>query len=253
MTLSGQTLLITGGTSGIGYALAEQLLKLGNTVLITGRAEDRLAAAREALPGVHTFVCDQSDAEAIGRLCAEATGAFPGLNILINNAGIGLKRNLNDASVPLGDLAREIETNLTGPIQMNAAFLPHLKRQASAMIVNVTSGLAFVPLPMKPIYCATKAAMHSYTQSLRVQLTHTSVRVVELAPPAVATDFNKGQEDMNTGHRMDVNALARAAIKGLEQGKPEILPGMTPMARLIARLAPGMTFRRADAEAMGAS
>ncbi len=143
--------------------------------------------------------------------------------MLINNAGIGLKRNLNDTSVPLADLEQEIRSNLTGPIQMVHAFLPDLKRQRSATIMNVTSGLAFVPLPLKPIYCATKAAMHSYTQSLRVQLARTSVRVVELAPPAVATDFNKGQEDMNAGPRMDAGAFARAAVEGLEKGEAEIL------------------------------
>jgi uncharacterized oxidoreductase len=127
----------------------------------------------------------------------------------------------------------------------------HLKRQSQALIVNVTSGLAFVPLPMKPIYCATKAAMHSYTQSLRVQLTHTSVKVIELAPPAIATDFNKGQEDMNVGHRMDAGKLAEAAIKGLVREKEEIFPGPAPILRLIGRLAPRTTLRRADAERMG--
>ena len=252
MKLSGHTILITGGTGGIGYALAARLLKLGNIVLITGRTEERLASARQTLAGVHTFVCDQSDPEAISRLSAEVARAFPALDMLINNAGIGLKRNLNDTGGDLGDLAREITTNLTGPIQLIQAFLPQLKRQKEATIVNVTSGLGFVPLPMKPIYCATKAAMHSYTQSLRVQLRLSSVRVVELAPPAVATDFNKGQEDMNIGHRMSAEALVRAAIKGLKQDREEILAGPVPILRLIGRLNPRATLRTADAEKMGA-
>lgn len=252
MKMSQNTILITGGTSGIGYALAEALLKRGNTVIVTGRTEARLAAARQALPGVHAFVCDQGDPAAIVRLHGEVSAAFPGLNVLINNAGIGLKLNLNDSDRPLADLEAEIRTNLIGPIQLNSLFLPQLKRQAASTIVNVTSGLAFVPLPLKPIYCATKAAMHSYTQSLRVQLKHSSVQVVELAPPAVATDFNKGQEDMNAGARMDVNALAQAALRGLEQGRDEILPGPTPILRLLGRLAPHMTLRRADAERMSA-
>lgn len=252
MTLTQHTILITGGTGGIGHALAAQLLKRKNTVLITGRTEERLAAARQSLPGVRTFVCDQSDPEAIARLSADVAAAFPALDMLINNAGIGLKRNLNDTSGGLEDLAREIATNLTGPIQLVQAFLPQLKRQKAATIVNVTSGLGFVPLPMKPIYCATKAAMHSYTQSLRVQLKRTSVKVVELAPPAVATDFNKGQEDMNIGHRMDVDKLARDAIQGLEKGRDEILAGPVPILRLIGRLNPHATLRTADAEKMGA-
>eukprot|EP01037_Dinobryon_pediforme_P016419 gene16419-16597_t len=250
MKMSGHTVLITGGTGGIGYALAARLLKRGNTILITGRTEDRLAAARESLPGVHTFVCDQSDPTAIARLCADVTRAFPTLDVLINNAGIGLKRNLNDADTPLEDLEREIRINLTGPIQLAHALLPHLKRQDAALIVNVTSGLAFVPLPLKPIYCATKAAMHSYSQSLRVQLSRTSVRVIELAPPAVATDFNKGQEEMNAGPRMNADAFARAAIRGLEQSKDEVLPGAAKVLRLIARLNPRATLRRAAAAAL---
>lgn len=119
------------------------------------------------------------------------TAAFPGLDIVVNNAGISLKRNLNDASVALEGLGTGIRTNLSGPIQMVAQFLLHLKGSSEATIVSVTSGSAYVQLPRKPIYCATKAAMHCYTQSLRVQTKRTSVRVVELAPPAVRTEFNK--------------------------------------------------------------
>lgn len=250
MKMSQNTVLITGGTSGIGYALAAQLLKRRNTVIITGRTEERLTAVRQSLSGVHTYVCDQSDPAAIVRLYAEVTRAFPDLNVLINNAGIGLKLNLNDTARPLEDLEKEIRTNLIGPIQLINQFLPQLKRQKAAMIVNVTSGLAFVPLPLKPIYCATKAAMHSYTQSLRVQLKHSSIKVVELAPPATNTDFNKGQEEMNSASLMDVNKFARVSVRGLERGREEILPGMSPIIRLIGRLRPHATFRRAEAEQM---
>jgi uncharacterized oxidoreductase len=249
--MSRNTILITGGTSGIGYALASQLVKQKNIVLITGRTEERLAAARKALPGLYSFVCDQSDPDAIRRLCADVTSQFPRLNILINNAGIGLRRNLNKPDVPLEALEQEISTNLTGPIQLIQALLPLLKQQDQSLIVNVTSGLAFAPMPLKPIYCATKAAMHSYTQSLRVQLTHSSVRVVELAPPATKTAFNKGQEEMNSAALMDVNELARVSIRGLERDRDEILPGASPILRLIGRLNPGATIRRADAERMG--
>ena len=251
MKMSGNTILITGGTSGIGHALAAHLLKRGNTVIITGRTEERLTAARQSLPGVHTFVCDQSDPAAIVRLCDEVSAAFPSLNVLINNAGIGLKLNLNDTTGGLDGLEREIRTNLIGPMQLVKQLLPHLKRQNSALIVNVTSGLAFVPLALKPIYSATKAAMHSYTQSLRVQLRRSSVRVVELAPPATKTDFNRGQEELNSGPLTDVNAFAKAAIRGLERGKDEILPGMSPLIRLIGRISPRTTFRAKEAEALG--
>ena len=251
MKLTGNTVLITGGTSGIGYALAAEFLKRGNTVLVTGRTEDRLAATRAALPGLHTFVCDQADPAAVRRLCAEVTAAFPALNVLINNAGIGWKLNLNDASRPMEDLGQEIATNITGPIQLIHGLLPQLKRHPDAVIVNVTSGLAFVPLALKPIYSATKAAMHAYTQSLRAQLALTSVKVVELAPPAVATEFNKGQEDMNAGPRMDVKRFAKASMRGLGSGRDEVLPGPSGMLVLMRRLFPHMVLRKADAAKMG--
>lgn len=250
MQTTNNTILITGGTSGIGLALAAQLMARGNTVLITGRSEERLAQARLALPGVHTFVCDQSDPEAIVHFCNAATAQFPSLNVLINNAGIGLKRNLNDTTTPLTDLEQEIKTNLIGPMQIIQQLLPQLKRQKYAVIVNVTSGLAFVPMPLKPIYCATKAGMHSYTQSLRVQLKHTSVKVIELVPPATATSFNKGQESMNTKRLMNVDQFAREAIRGLEKGNDEVLPGLSRVIRLIGRLNPRATLRTADAERM---
>lgn len=252
MNISQNTILISGGTRGIGYALATQFLERGNTVLVTGRTEERLAAVHHSLPGVHTFVCDQSNPAAIVRLHSDITREFPNLNVLINNAGIGLKLNLNDTSVPIDDLEKEIKANLIGPIQMVKQFLPQLRRQKAAVIVNVTSGLAFVPMPLKPIYCATKAAMHSYTQSLRVQLKNSSVKVVEFAPPATNTDFNKGQEEMNISRLMDVNKLALAFMRGLERNRDEILPGMSPLLRLIGRLAPHVTIRKSDAEQMGA-
>lgn len=248
MKLTQNTILITGGTSGIGRALAKQFLDLDNTVIVTGRSEERLASVTRELPRVRGIIADQTDPSAIVRLHAQVLAEHPELNVLINNAGIGLKRNLHDTAVALSELETEIRANLTGPIQMVAQFLDHLKSRPSSTIINVTSGLAFVPLPLKPIYCATKAAMHSYTQSLRVQLRRTSVDVVELAPPAVATDFNKGQEDMNKGPRMDADTFARAALKGLEEGRKEILPGLSSKLRLISRIKPNATLRSADAE-----
>lgn len=251
MNLSNNTILITGGTSGIGLELARQFLAAGNTVLITGRSEARLAETRNAFPALHTFVCDQRDPSSIERACAAIAGAFPSLNVLINNAGIGRKFNLNETDRPLADLEDEIRTNLIGPIQLIHLLLPVLKRQQSATIVNVTSGLAFAPLAVKPIYCATKAAMHSYTQSLRAQLAHSPVKVVELAPPATDTPFNQGQEDMNGSMRMDVARLGRAALSGLRRGRDEVLPGASKLIRLIGRLNPRAVLRRSDAAQMG--
>lgn len=250
MKMSGRTVLVTGGTSGIGFALAERLLRRGNTVIVTGRTSERLEEARAKLPGVHVRVCDQADREAVARLCVEATRDFPALDGLINNAGVGLKRKLGDVSVPAADLEREIRTNLTGPIQLVHGLLPHLRGREEALIVNVSSGLAFVPLALKPIYSATKAAMHAYTQSLRAQLANTSVRVVELAPPATRTAFNDAQPEMNAGPQMTAEAVADAAIHGLEQGREEILPGLSKALRLTSRLRPGAVLRAAEAAKM---
>lgn len=250
MKMSLNTILITGGTSGIGFALASQLIAQKNTVIITGRTEERLAKARKALPGVHTYVCDQSQPGAIRKLYEEVSQLFPNLNILINNAGIGLKRTLNDESVPLEELETEIRTNLIGPIQMVKQFLPLLKQQKNAAIVNVTSGLAFVPLGPKPIYSATKAAMHAYTMTLRVHLAHTNVKVFELAPPATATEFNLGQEDMNTPGLMAPDTFAKKAIKGLLKDKEEILPGAASILRVLGRLSPRLVLRKKLASQM---
>ena len=251
MKLSHNTILITGGTSGIGQALAAQFLARGNTVLVTGRGEARLAAVRQAMPGVHTFVCDQANPASVANLCVDVVAAFPDLNVLINNAGIGLKLNLNDESRSLADLEIEIRTNLIGPIQLIQLLLPHLRRQPQPVIVNVSSGLAFVPMPLKPIYCATKAAIHSYTQSLRVQLKSSRVKVIELAPPAVQTEFNAGQEDINVKNAMDVTKFAETTIRGLGQGRDEVLPGLAPILRLMGRLNPHALVRAAEAELLG--
>ncbi len=245
MKMSGNTILITGGTSGIGLELARQLLELDNTVIITGRRQARLDAARAKLPKLQTFESDVGKLDAMPKLFAEISAAFPKLNVLINNAGIGLKRNLNDASIPLEEITREIQTNVMGPVAMIQQFLPLLKRQEHAAIVNVSSGLAFVPMPFKPIYCATKAALHSYTQSLRVQLEPTGVKVFELAPPATAgTEFNAdaADHDLNPSFMMDLSKMVRVALRGLAKDKREILPGASPMLRLMGRVAPSYTL-----------
>jgi len=248
----GNTILITGGSSGIGLALAQKLLSLGNTVIVTGRSEERLAAVRRSSPGIHTFVCDQGDFGAVEALADWLASRFPNLNVLINNAGIGRKINLNDSKSAV-NLDEEIRVNLMGPIHLVQLLLPRLKLLPSSMIVNVTSGLAFVPLPLKPVYCATKAAMHSYTQSLRVQLRRSCVTVVELAPPATNTNFNKGQEEINVRRLMDASQVAEQFVQGMQRGSSEILPGMSKVIRMIGRLAPSATLRAKEAENMAGS
>lgn len=245
MQLANRTVLITGGTSGIGLELARQLLARGNVVIVTGRDQQRLDAAKRELPAVHTVRSDVSDPAAIVALHDTVLAQFPSLDTLINNAGV--MRNLDLTSDrDLADVTREIEINLCGPVRMVQQFLPHLRSRHSALIVNVSSGLAFVPLPIAPIYSATKAALHAYTQSLRVQLAGTGVTVVELAPPAVETQLLRGEfaEEMKAQKAMDVKDLARHTIAGIEKGRVEIRPGLANVLRLMSRLAPGFILRQ---------
>jgi uncharacterized oxidoreductase len=245
MKLEKRTILITGGTSGIGLELAKHLLRRGNTVIVTGRDQEKLDAATQALPGVHTFKSDVSDPEAIAALHNRVLAQFPTLDTLINNAGIMRNLNLNQDR-DLNDVTHEIEINLSGPVRMVQKFLPHLKTRQGALIVNVSSGLAFIPLPLSPVYCATKAAIHSFTQSLRVQLDGTSVTVIELAPPAVETPLLRGEfaEEMKREKGMDVKILAKRAIAGIESGKLEIRPGLSNLLKAMSRIAPQFMLKQ---------
>jgi uncharacterized oxidoreductase len=200
MKISGNTILITGGGSGIGQALAAALHKAGNTVIITGRCEAALKETVAMHKGMAYEVLDVTSADAIAAFAKSASQKYPALNVLINNAGIMQAEDMTSDAFT-ADIAEDtITTNVLGPIRMTVALLPHLKKQTHATIINVTSGLAFLPLAMTPTYSATKAAMHSYTQSLRHQLRKSNVEVLELAPPAVATDLMPGQR--NSPHAM---------------------------------------------------
>ena len=245
MKLENRTILITGGTSGIGLELARQLHQRGNTVIITGRDPDRLDAAKRRLPGVHILTSDVSDAGAIVALHDRVLTQFPQLDTLINNAGIMRNLNFNQDS-GLIDLTGEIEINLSGPVRMVQQFLPHLTTRKCALIVNVSSGLAFIPFPAAPAYCATKAALHSFTQSLRVQLSGTNVTVIKLAPPACETPLLRGEfaEEMKDQKGMDVTVLATRTIAGIEAGRLEIRPGLSNVLKAMSRIAPQFMFRQ---------
>lgn len=195
MNSSGNTILITGGGSGIGRGLAESLHKLGNQVVISGRRQDTLNEVTAANPGMLSLILDVAEPGSICSFAADVTEKFPALNVLINNAGIMRAEKLLDQPEDAPDAEAIVATNLLGPIRLTAALLPHLKQQAHATIINVSSGLAFVPLAITPTYCATKAAIHSYTQSLRWQLRSTQIEVLEIIPPYVQTDLMDGADD----------------------------------------------------------
>jgi uncharacterized oxidoreductase len=195
MNPTGNTILITGGGSGIGRGLAEALHAQGNRVIIAGRRPMALEETTAANPGMESIVFDVQEPAGIRTFAAQVAGRFPKLNVLFNNAGIMRPEKLLARHDHLADAEAIISTNLLGPIRLTTALLPLLQRQPRATILNVSSGLAFVPMAFVPTYCATKAAIHSYTQSLRFQLRSTQVEVLELIPPYVATDLMGGASD----------------------------------------------------------
>jgi uncharacterized oxidoreductase len=187
MQLTGNTILITGGGSGIGRGLAEAFHALGNQVVIAGRRRELLAETAAANPGMKAAVLDIERAAAIRSFAGEVADEFPALNVVIHNAGIMRSETLQSGAP--ADAEATVAINLLGPVRLTAALLPLLSRQPRAAIMTVSSGLAFVPLANTPTYCATKAAIHSYTQSLRYQLRDTAIEVLELIPPYVQTEL----------------------------------------------------------------
>jgi uncharacterized oxidoreductase len=195
MKNTGNTILVTGGGSGIGRGLAEAWHALGNQVIITGRRQKALDETTAANPGMRSYVLDVQYPATVRAFAEQVTAEFPTLNVLVNNAGIMRAENLQAQQPDLADAEAIVATNLLGPIRLTAALLPHLQKQPNAVVLNVSSGLAFVPLTVTPTYCATKAAIHSYTQSLRYQLKDAGVQVLELIPPYVATHLMNGASD----------------------------------------------------------
>ncbi len=230
MRMQGNTIFITGGTSGIGKGLAEAFYKLGNRVIITGRRESRLKSICDANPGMRYFVLDVTDAQVIRRVAAEAASQFPALNCVFNNAGIQTGHDFSaDGALNEAAIIEEIDTNLLGVIRVASALLPHLKKKENAVLVNVSSGLAFVPMARFPVYCATKAAVHSLTLSIRRQLGDSGVRVIELIPPYVDTELGGPRKTavLSPGapQPMPLGAFIEETMKELAGGADEVAIG----------------------------
>ena len=218
MKLTDNTILITGGGSGIGRGLAEAFHALGNQVIIAGRGQKRLNETTAANPGMKSLTADMADAESIRALAAQVTEENPKLNVLINMAGIMKAEKLLDQKEPLTDAEATVATNLLGPIRLTAALLPTLLKQPHSVLMNVSSGLAFVPLALTPTYSATKAAIHSYTQSLRYQLQNMPVEVLELVPPYVKTEL-MGERQVNDPAAMPLGEYI-AEVMSILQAEP---------------------------------
>ena len=224
MNLSGNTILITGGASGIGLAFAENFMKAGNKVIIVGRRENKLTEAKEKFPELHTRVCDVSVEEERIQLIDWVTETFPDLNMIVNNAGIQQRVNLLNDKKEWSYYQNEIAINVEAPIHLSMLLIPHFLKQKQATILNVTSGLAIQPGVWVPIYSATKAAMHSFTVTLRQQLENTNVEVIEVLPPAVNTDL--GGAGLHT-FGAPLNDFINAIFEGLKNEQLEIGYGGT--------------------------
>jgi uncharacterized oxidoreductase len=242
MELKNSTVLITGGTSGIGLEFVKQLTAQGAYIIVTGRNLDKLNETKKQFPKISIFQSDVSNPKDIEQLYKSLTQQFPGLNIIINNAGIMRNVSLQDSSLDLENITQEIQTNLSGVIRMNHQFIPHLKTKKASAVVNVSSGLAFLPFPLSPVYSAAKSGIHAYTQVLRLQLKNTNVKVFELAPPLTDTSlmnaFTGEIDKESVGPAMKVEKMVGVAINGLLKDKFEIKPGMSKAMFIMGRLAP---------------
>lgn len=231
MRVSGSTILITGGGSGIGLAMAERFQAAGGEVIICGRRKDKLEEIKAKFPKFHTRRCDiAKDSERVD-LMDWATKSFPNLNVLVNNAGIQRQVKLSE-NEPWEITREEIATNFDAPVHLCRLFIPHLLKKEHSAIVNVTSGLAFSPLAFVPVYCSTKAALRSFTISLRHQLRETPIKVIEVIPPAVNTDL--GGPGLHT-FGAPLNEFADSIMKRLQEGELEIPFGMAERASRASR------------------
>jgi uncharacterized oxidoreductase len=247
MKMQGNTILITGGATGIGLALAENFLQIGNNeVIVTGRREEKLREARQKFPQLHIRLCDLAEAKHREALIEWVLPDFPRLNILVNNAGIQRQIDFSNGPEELLNGEDEIDINFSVPVQLSARLIPHLREQPEAAIVNISSGLGFVPLTIVPVYCATKAALHSFSLSLRHQLRKTSIKVFEIIPPTVDTELDRGARSKRRQEYRGIPAskVAEAAIAGMARDEVEIAVGQAQGLRSASAQEAEQIFQR---------
>jgi len=242
LKLINNTILITGGGSGIGLELTKTLLRMGNIVIICGRSENKLQMVKNDLPRVHTVQCDVSDQKQREELFSQVTNEHPRLNMLINNAVIVNYLKIQDKNYSAALVDREIQTNFIGPVGLIKLFLSHLSRQKNSAIINMTTGLVYAPHADMPGYCASKAALHSYTQSLRLQLKDNPIKIIEVMMTAVDTHFHDG------GHVPDIAITTKKAVtlmlNEIQKSKNEIKIGKVKLLSLLCRIAPDFSLNK---------
>lgn len=240
MKLTQNTILITGGATGIGLELAKRLNQQENTVIICGRRLEKLEEAKKACPELITYQCDLSDPIRRKELFEFCVNCYPQINVLINNAGIQREIDFKKGEPSYSSGDNEVQINLEACFHLTALFTPHLMSKQQSAVINVSSGLALTPLMITPVYSATKAALHSFSISLRKQLAKTSVKVFEILPPIVDTDLDRGARDLrgqkNKG--ISVQQVANEALKALAKDQYEIPVGLVKLLRIGSRLAP---------------
>jgi uncharacterized oxidoreductase len=226
MALRNRTILVTGGTGGIGRALAEEFDRLGNTVVVCGRRTERLAELSERSPGILGIPCDVTDAAQRRELAERVVAEHPTLDVLINNAGVQLRFDVSKP-VDLDRVRQELETNLVAPLHLTSLLADQLASRPDGTVINVSSGLAFAPIAEVAMYCASKAAVHSLTLSMRHQLRRAGVRVIEVVPPSVDTELgvDRRSDPTATHGGMPVAEFVKHTIAGLAAGSDEILIG----------------------------
>jgi uncharacterized oxidoreductase len=247
MNLSGNTVLITGGGSGIGLAIAQRFLAAGSEVIVCGRREDKLREAQAQNPGLHIRVADVASQADREELIMWATREFPALNVLVNNAGLQRRQRFSADDAPWPEREQEITINFAAPVHLCSLALEHLRQQPRAAIINVSSGLAFVPGLFAPVYSATKAAMHSFSLSLRGELANTSIEVIEIAPPAVNTDL--GGVGIHT-EGAPVDEFTDSVMQRIANGEVEVGYGGSEGRRRASRDELDEWFKRMNAEFM---
>jgi uncharacterized oxidoreductase len=245
MRISGNAILITGGATGIGLALAEAFQRKGNEVIICGRREDKLIQAKKKLSQLQTMKCDVADLESREHLYNWVVGNHKDINILINNAGIQKQIDFKKGTIDLKDKENEIDINLQAPVHLSSLFIPHLLAQKEAAIVNISSGLAFIPIAIMPLYCATKAALHSFSLSLRHQLRDTSIKIFEIVPPTTDTELDRGARKRRgqTDRGIKPEIVAEATMEALEKDDFEAAVGQSQFLRTSARSDPEAAFQ----------